>query len=371
LKLFLIVNVDWFFLSHRLPIALEAKQKGYQVTVFAIEEAGKGDYIRSLGFRFIPLPTSRSGTNFLQELQVLWFLSRWYRKEKPDVVHHVAVKPVTYGSVAAKLTKVPKVVNALSGLGFLFINAGKNPIVHYLVTLGFKYGFRNRNLHFILQNKDDYEMIKKIGVLKDEQLTIIKGSGVDLDEYQFTLEKTIDAIQVMLPARMLWDKGVGEFVEAAIQLKHRFKKQVNFILAGGIDTGNRAAISKAQLEEWYESGVIEWIGHQEDMKNIYMASHIVVLPSYREGLPKALIEACAIGRAIVTTDVPGCREVVDDGINGLLVPVKNVVALAAAIEKLILQPKLRQEMGKRGREKAEAEFSLKDVIEKTFAIYEA
>ena len=369
-KLFLVVNVDWFFLSHRLPIALEAKERGYEVTIFAIEEGGHGDEIRQHGFRFIPLPTSRSGTNIFQELNVLWFLYKIYKKEKPDIIHHVAVKPVTYGSVAAKLAKIPKVVNALSGLGFLFINADQNKFIHRLVNGVFRYGFKNPNLKFILQNRDDYKLIQQLDVLDKQQIFIIKGSGVDLATFPFTEMVNGEELKVVLPARMLWDKGVGEFVEAAKILKKKYSNSVHFILAGGIDMGNKAGIPETQLVEWHEGGNVQWIGYQKDMVTIFQASDIVVLPSYREGLPKSLIEACAIGRPIVTTDVPGCREVVEDGLNGYLVENKNIEDLAAKIELLINDKDLRTRMGTFAREKAEKEFSLDNVLEQTFKIYE-
>ena len=204
-KLYIIVNVDGFFLSHRLPIALEAKKRGYDVTVFAIPEANGGDEIRSHGLNFIPLPTSRSGMNIFKELNVVFFLLRHFIKGKPDLVHNVAVKPVTYGSIAAKLSKVPKVINALSGLGFLFINSNENKLVHRLVNSIFKYAFKNPRLRFILQNQDDFDMIKRIEVLEANQIFLIKGSGVDINEFSFSIENG-EQIQVVLPSRMLWDK---------------------------------------------------------------------------------------------------------------------------------------------------------------------
>ena len=368
-KLFLVVNVDWFFLSHRLPIALEARNRGYEVTVFAIEEGNHGEEIRNYGLNFVPLPTSRSGTNIFNELKVLLFLFKWYRKEKPDIVHHVAMKPVTYGSVAAKLAKIPRVVNALSGLGFLFINKEDNKLIHSIVNTLFKFGFRNPNLRFILQNNDDLDLIRKFNILSDRQIHLIKGSGVDLNQFHYSEEKNTSPIKVVLPSRMLWDKGVAEFVEAAKALHKKYEDKTEFILAGGVDLGNKAGIPEAQLLAWNDEGYISWIGFQSDMVSILTDAHIVVLPSYREGLPKSLIEACAIGRPIVTTNVPGCREVVDNGINGYLVKAKESIELAYRIEQLILDRTLRIEMGKAGRNKAEKEFSIQEVVDKTLAIY--
>lgn len=368
-KLFIVVNVEWFFLSHRLPIALEAQKKGYDVTIFATEEKGQGPFIEQHGLKFVKLPTTRSGTNIITEIRVLFFLYHYYKKYKPDIVHHVAVKPVTYGSIAAKLSKVPRVINALSGLGFLFINAEKNKWLHRIVTSAFKYGFKNPNIRFILQNHDDYNLIKSTSLLKEDQLCLIKGSGVDLSIFAYSEIPKVSPVVVLLPARMLWDKGVGEFVLCAQILKKKYKQQVHFVLAGESDVANKSGIEKAQLEQWNKEGDVEWIGHQSDIMKWYQNAHIIVLPSYREGLPKSLIEACAIGRPIVTTDVPGCREVVTDGENGFLVPQKDFLTLAEKIEILINNPDFRIEMGKKGRLKAEKEFSIENVIEKTLELY--
>lgn len=369
-KLFLVVNIDHFFLSHRLPIALEAKKRGYDVTICA-QDSGFSDKIKGYGLKFIALPMSRSGTNILEELKVLLFFLKLYHREKPDIVHHVTMKPVTYGSIAAKLTRVKRVVNALSGLGFLFINANENRTIHSLLNRAFKFGFNNTKLRFILQNQDDLAMIKNLKTLKDEHVFLIKGSGVSLDDFKYSIEPTGSIIKVILPARMLWDKGIGEFVEAAQILKGVYADKVQFILAGGVDCENKATINKAQLLEWHNTGNISWVGFQSNVIQLLTEAHIVVLPSYREGLPKSLIEACAIGRPIVTTNVPGCKEVVVEGVNGFLVPPKNTEALAEAIKKLIIDKELRIKMGIEGRKIAEQFFSIESVLEKTFAIYES
>lgn len=368
-KLFIVVNVDWFFLSHRLPIALEALKRGYEVTVFAIEEGGHSKEIESYGMTFIPLPTNRSGVNLLKELYVLFFLWKHYRKGKPDVIHHVALKPVVYGSLASKFLGCPNVVNALSGMGYLFSNTEEKKITRKIVLNIFKYAFRNEKLKFILQNKDDLKIVIDSGVVKSEQCFIIKGSGVSLTKFSYTPEVEADKIRFLLPARMLWDKGVGEYVKAAKLLHDKYKDKAEFILAGFVDKGNKAGISEEQLLEWNKEGVVNWIGFQSNMVKIVQEAHVLVLPSYREGLPKSLIEACAIGRAIITTDVTGCRDVVEDGINGFVVPVRTVEPLADAMEKLILDKGLRIQMGKEGRKIAEKEFSIKYVLNHTFDIY--
>ena len=369
-KLIFVVSVDWFFVSHRLPIALEAIKKGYEVTVMAVEEGHQGDFIRSHGIQFIPLPSTRAGMNILRELRVLLLMFLTYLREKPDIVHHVGVKPVTYGSLICKILRIDLVVNALAGMGFLFINSEKSKWAHQLIIQLFKWGFKNPNIQFILQNEDDYALIDGLNVLEKNQLFLIKGSGVDVNKFSFSEEPQTAKLKVLLPARMLWDKGVGEFVNAASILYDNYKDQVDFILCGKVDMGNKAGIPEEQLIAWNKQRVVKWIDYQEDMVKTLHTSHIIVLPSYREGLPKALIEACAVGRPIVTTDVPGCRTIVQDGENGILVPVKNQEALARAIEKLIIDKSLRTTMGRLGREKVEKGFTIEKVVEKTLQIYQ-
>jgi glycosyltransferase involved in cell wall biosynthesis len=369
-KLFLVVNVDWFFLSHRLPIALEALKRGYDITVLAIEEEAKGDEIRSHGLKFIPLPSTRGGKNIFSELNLIRFLLKIYKTHKPDIVHHVAIKPVLYGSIAAKFAKIPKIINAVSGLGTAFINPKPFSPVFILVKSLYKYSFRNKRLKVIVQNEDDKVQLLSFGVLKKEQIRLIKGSGVDLTDFSYCEEPSTGPIRVVLAARMLWDKGIGEYVEAARQLKAKYQHQIDFILAGKVDEQNSTNISESQLLTWNKEGVTQWIGYQTNMAQIYRDAHIVVLPSYREGLPKSLIEACAIGRPIITTDVPGCRVVVEEGVNGFLIPAKNSGALAIALEKMLNSKELRLKMGKEGRILAEKEFSITSVLDKTFSIYE-
>ena len=367
-KLFLAVNVDWFFLSHRLPIALEALKRGYEVTIFTID-TGKKAEIECYGLRCVSLPTSRSGTNILQELKVIALLWRYYKKEKPDIIHHVALKPVTYGSIVCRFLKIKNVTNALSGMGFLFANPENPTFTRRILLFLFKIAFKNPSLKFIFQNEDDLNIIVDSGVVDKKQCYIIKGSGVSLEEFAYSLESNGEKVRFVLPARMLTDKGVVEYVEAAKTVGAKYPNKAQFILAGAIDMGNKAGIPEQQIKNWETEGFVEYIGFHTDMVKVVKESNVIVLPSYREGLPKSLIEACAIGRAIVTTDVTGCRDVVTEGVNGFIVPAKNHQALAEAMEKLLLDKELRVKMGKKGREIAEKEFSIDGVIDKTFEIY--
>lgn len=369
-KLFIVVNVDWFFLSHRLPIALEALKRGYDVTILAIEEEGKGDEIRSYGLQFIPLPSSRGGRNIFSDLKLMNYLRKVYKKEKPDIIHHVAIKPVIYGSIAARFTKSPKVINAISGLGSNFTpNAGGSLTTRLIIGL-YKFSQSYPKIEVIVQNQDDEKLIKSMCNLPAKRVHIIKGSGVDIKVFKYVEEPNDEVVKVVLVSRMLWDKGIGEYVEAAKKLKAKFGDKVEFILVGKVDPQNKSTITEDQLNTWNEEGNVEWIGFQSDVKSLYEKSHIAVLPSYREGLPKSLVEALAIGRPVVTTDVPGCKEVIDDGISGYLVPAKDSKLLSDAVEKLITSKSKRKEFGINGRSKVEAEMSLSMVLDKTFNIYE-
>lgn len=371
-KLFLVVNVEWSFLSHRLPIALEALKRKYEVTILAVEEEGRGDEIRSYGLKFIPLPTTRGGKNPITELKLIRFLYQIYKREQPDIVHHVAIKPVLLGSIAAKFAGQKKVVNAIAGFGSMFIGEGlKTVILKNIIQRLFRFSFNNDDVTMIVQNVDDEQEVLSLGVLKKEQVKLIRGSGVDVHKFSYSQEPESTPIRVVLPARILWDKGVAEYAAAARILVDKYPGQAKFILAGKLDKENITGVPEEKLQQWNKEGLVEWIGHQNDIVKMFKDAHIVVLPSYREGLPKALIEASAIGRPIVTTDVPGCREVLDEGGNGFLAKVKDVNTLANAIEKLIVSKELRVKMGKAARKKAVEEFSIDMVIDATFQIYES
>lgn len=368
MKLFIVVNVDWFFLSHRLPIAIAAKKKGFDVTIVS-EDTGKGDLIRSYGFNFIAAPFTRSGKNIFKEYTLFRFLKKLYSTYKPDIIHHVTLKPAIYGSLAARKVGINKVVNAISGMGYNFTENRKGVLQKVLLTL-MKMGFSSPKLHFIFQNQDDIEVFKRSGMLKDESnIHLIKGSGVDLQEFAYASEPEERIIKVMLPARMLYDKGVVEFVEAANLLKNKYADKVVFQLTGDIDPHNPASISEIELRKILSAPYITWLGYQKDMAEQLRNCHIVILPSYREGLPKSLIEACAIGRPIITTEAPGCKECVIEGYNGYLVPVKDHEVLASKLVALLDSKELRLSMGMNSRALAEREFGIEKVVEETLSIY--
>lgn len=367
-KLLFFVTEDWYFCSHRLPLALAAKEAGFDVSVVT-RVRSHGEQIKSAGLKLFPLELSRRGINPLREFQVIGSLVSIYRAEQPDIVHHVALKPVMYGSIASRMANVPHIVNAMAGLGFLFSSRSlKARLVRPLVMRIFRFLLNCRGSRVILQNPDDVRVMCDSGVLERSRIALIRGSGVDTLEFTLQPEPAAEPL-VILASRLLWDKGVGEFVEAARQLKQQ-GVSARFALVGEGDAGNPSTIPDKQLSAWREEGVIELWGRREDMPNVFAQSHIVCLPSsYGEGVPRVLIEAAACGRPIVTTDAPGCREIVQDGLNGYLVPLRDAAAVAGALKKLIDSPLLRRTMGAKGRELVESEFSLERVNNETLALY--
>jgi glycosyltransferase involved in cell wall biosynthesis len=318
----------------------------------------------------VPLRLDRHGHNPWRELAALREIIGIYRRLRPDLAHHVAIKPVLYGSVAARLAGTPLVVNAIAGLGYV---TSSNDLRARLLRPAIAAAYRllvNRNgSRLIVQNPDDVEALTQRHIIDRERVTLIRGSGVDTQQFSPTMAQKGPCL-VVVAARLVRDKGVVEFVEAARLLRAR-GVNARFALVGEPDPSHPAQIAAGELERWRGEGVIEYWGWREDMREVYRQAHLVCLPSYREGLPKALIEAAACGLAIVTCDVPGCREVVRDGDNGLLVPPRTVEPLAQALGRLIGDADLRARMGMRSRERAVAEFSIERVVADTLALYRA
>jgi glycosyltransferase involved in cell wall biosynthesis len=363
-KLLFFVTEDWYFVSHRLALAVAARDAGYAVTVVTRVDA-HGDVIRDAGLRLIPFDIDRSGVNPFKEAKTLLRLIRLWRRERPDIVHHVAMKPVLYGSIAARVARVPRQINALAGMGWLFTSrAGLARLLKPVVRRGLIFLLRSDIV--LIQNPDDEALLRDAGIPQD-RVRRIAGSGVDLTAFHVAPEGE-GIISIVFPARLLWDKGIGEFVDAARRLKEK-GVEARFLLAGDPDSSNPSAVSSAQIRAWVDEGVVEHLGWVADMPALLSRCHIVCLPSYREGLPKSLIEGAAAGRAIVTTDVPGCREVVRHGENGMLVPVRDAGALADALERLIANPEMRRRMGDSGRKRAEQEFALDVIIEQSLRLY--
>jgi glycosyltransferase involved in cell wall biosynthesis len=367
-KLLFVVNVDWFFLSHRLPIALAALNQGYEVHV-ATSITDKFDVLRSYGLIVHPLIIGRSSTGIVGEVRTFMSILRILMKVQPNIVHLVTIKPVLFGGIAARLAGVPAVVAAISGLGFVFLNKGKKAaVVRFLVSALYRLVLAKRNLKVICQNPNDREALVQAAGLKLDKVTMIPGSGVDLSAYAVTpLSKGVPA--VIMAARLLRDKGVQEFVAAASLLAQR-DVAVRFLLAGDPDPGNPATVTQNELSDWDKEGNVELLGYSNDISNLFSQANIVALPSYYgEGLPKTLLEAAACGRAVVTTDHPGCRDAIETGKTGLLVPVKDPIALANAIQRLIEDPELCYSMGQAGRALAEREFAIEKIVDAHLKIY--
>jgi glycosyltransferase involved in cell wall biosynthesis len=367
-KILFVVAEDWYFWSHRRPIACAALQNGYEVFV-ATRIGDHGEKIIEAGFRLIPLRLNRSSYSLFHELRTIAELRSIYRREKPDIVHHIALKPILYGSMAAVGNRRMQVINAFAGLGYLVSSPSfKARALKRGLWKAFRFLLNRPNSFLLLQNSEDRDLlVAEVGV-PQEKTTIIRGSGVNVNEFQATVEAPGVPI-VLLSSRMLWIKGISDFVEAAKLLR---AKGVNarFVLAGDTDPGSPGAIPREKLQEWQNAGAVEWWGHQQSMSQLLQQATLVCLPSHGgEGVPKALIEAAASERAIVATDVPGCRDIVRHGTNGLLVPPKNPAALADALAQLLNDASLRAEMGHRGREIAVNEFSEEKVIQQTLALY--
>lgn len=368
-RLLYLVNIPRFFVTHRMPLALAARDAGYDVHVATsmYDEANVARILES-GLPFHPLPLHQHSTSPIHEWEALRAIYQLYRQLRPDLVHQVTIKSILYGGLAARLLRVPAVVNAVTGLGYVFVAQGtKASALRQGAELAYRAALGHPNSCTIFQNPDDCALFISSGLISPEQAVVIKGSGVDVDVFKPQPESEGCPV-ILFAGRLMWQKGVGEFVEAARRLQGRAR----FVIAGFGEAGNPASVSPDKLEEWQRSGVIESWGHRADMPAVFAQSHIVCLPSYYgEGVPKVLIEAAACGRAVVTTDTPGCREIARQGENGLLVPAHDVDALCTALTELIDHPARRQQMGAAGRKIVEAEFSLAQVNAQTLALYEA
>ncbi len=362
-----VVNVDWFFISHRLPLAIEAKNRGYKVAIIATN-TGRFRELEDLGFQLFDLRMGRSGTNPFKELFFILKLIIYLNRIKPTVIHNVTLKMSIYSTLATRFVHKAKVINAISGMGYTF-TADRKTKFKRIITLLMKLAFYNRQCSFIFQNPDDLNDFHTQNFDQGNSLFLIKGAGIDLDKFKYLERNGRQIVTFILTARMLKDKGIKEFITASKIISHKYPN-TRFMLVGDIDLENPASFREDELLNELSGTNIQWLGPRDDILELLQDADVMVFPSYREGLPKSLIEAAAVGLPIITTDTVGCRECVDDGINGFLVPVGNPNRLADKMAELIDDPLLMKEMGKASRIKAEREFSLKMVIEKTFALYE-
>jgi N,N'-diacetylbacillosaminyl-diphospho-undecaprenol alpha-1,3-N-acetylgalactosaminyltransferase len=385
MKISIISNTDFFIWNYRKGLLKSLKERGHEV----IAISPKGDYVRlieNLGIVHIPITIESKGMNPLKDLKILLDLYKIFKRKKFDLIHTFTIKPNIYGAISGRLKSVPVIVSSIVGLGYVFSGSQSNlkmRAVNIITRLLYKIAFRYSNC-VLFQNQYDLGFFTLQRLVDKRKTQIIKSSGVNLMEYSVSgtnslttdrlrKELMIDGNKVVITmvSRLMWEKGVREFIEAAKIIKSRYPEAF-FLLVGGIDKENPSAISEKYLNEAEHEGYIKWLGHRNDVVNLLAISDIVTLPSYyREGVPKVILEAMAMEKPIVTTDNIGCKETVEEGKNGFLVPVKDPVALSDGIEKLILDKKMRTEFGKYSRLKVEREFDEKDVIEKTIRIYES
>lgn len=365
-RILLFANTDWYIYNFRFSLAHELRNQGHEVLLLS----PPGDFhelMQADGFQWISFPLSRQSIKPLGELWTIWHLIRLYNRVRPDIVHHFTIKPVIYGSLAAHLLHIPAIINSITGLGHLFIDTtARTHLLRTIVKVLYRISLRQTQA--IFENPEDRDIFIRNRLLKAEQAHLIMGTGVDVKKFRPTSKNNGTPV-VLFSSRMLVTKGLLEFMEATRLLKQK-GILARFALAGRTDSGNPASIPEEQIDAWKDSGLFEWWGWRDDMPSTLAQADVFCLPSYREGVPNALLEAAACGLPIVTTDVPGCRDVVTHGLNGLLVPVRNVPVLADAMETLLSNAPLRHQMGTAGREIAVNKFGLDKVNEETLRIYQ-
>jgi glycosyltransferase involved in cell wall biosynthesis len=361
----MVLNDAPFFVTHRLPVALAARDAGVEVHVAAPYEAAAVDVIRRAGLHHHDIPLKRGARRVGGELALIAALWRIVGAVKPDLLHAVTMKPVLYAGLVARVRRVPAVTHAITGLGYLFLIDGLAArIQRAIVKRLYRFALRHPNAVAIFQNPDDLDLFRTNQLVDPAITVMIRGCGVDMNTFAQQPEPEGKPV-VVFPARVLGDKGVHEFVAAARQLHDR----ADFILVGRTDPDNPTDVGEDGIRAWEREGIVTWQGFSKDMPAALAQANIICMPSYREGLPRVLIEAAATGRAIVATDVPGCREIVRDGDNGLLVPARDGPATAAAVERLLDDPSLRARFAARGRARAEAEFSVELFIVQSLDAY--
>ena len=371
MKVVLFANTDWYLYNFRLSLALALRDAGYDLLLIS-PPGPYGDKLREQGFRWEPLPMNRRSLNPFRELILFWYLWRLLLRERPDLVHGFTIKGAVYGALAARLARVRARVSAVAGMGYLFVSKGlRARLLRLPVQLLMRLAFDGRKARVILQNTDDVALFEAARIVNPSRIRLIHGSGVNCTKFKPRKSRinSSQPLRVLLAARILWDKGIAEYAAAARILKFE-GRTIKFLLAGDPDVGNPASVPEENIRQWEAEGLMEWLGHVDDMPALLAKVDVMVLPSFREGLPKSLIEGAACGLALIAADVPGCREVITDGLDGLLVPVRDSSALAAAINRLDENRKLARQLGLAAREKAYWNFDEKIVIQQTIAVYD-
>lgn len=371
LRVLLFANTEWYLFNFRGSLAKALRDAGHEVLLVS-PPGPYGAKLREMGFRWIAAPMDRLSLNPLRELALLRWLHRLMVQERVDLIHGFTIKCAVYGSLVGRIAGVPARVNAVAGMGYVFSsNEPKALILRPIVRGMMRMAMGGRNSRLILQNSDDVTRFRDAAVVDPRLIRLIRGSGVDCSRFRFVPRRRAfsEPLRVLLAARLLWDKGLAEYVEAARMLRTQ-GRSVRFLLAGKPDEGNPDAVPEATVRSWVNEGLIEWMGHVDDMPGLLSSCHVMALPSaYGEGLPKSLIEAAACGLALVTTDAPGCREVVTHEVDGLLIPLRDARVLAESITRLDDDPDFAARLGAAARKKALAEFDESLVIERTLAVY--
>jgi len=370
MKVIFFANTEWYLYNFRLGIARYLRNKGYEVIMMS-PIGPYGEKLQQEGFRWYGLPMDRMSINIITELKLLWKILKIYRAEQPDVVHNFTIKCVVYGSLMGRFAGVHSRINAVTGLGHIFIGGSLKatllkPIVKFLLKLTLS----GRQSRLILQNPDDKEIFLKLGLVKENQIDLIKGSGVNTRVFFPVDHQRSKPFKVFLAARLLWEKGIREYIDAIKFLHEKRPGEFKFYLVGSSDSGNPSAVPQSEIDQWVREGLVIAPGHEDDIQIMMKEMDLVVLPSYREGVPRGLIEAAAMELPIITTDAPGCREIVADGVNGYLVPIRDWQIMANKMEYLLDNADVCEQFGKAGRQKVLDEFDETIVFDKTFHVYE-
>ena len=370
MKIIFFANTEWYLYNFRLGLARYLRDKGYEVIMMS-PMGPYGEKLVQEGFRWYGLPMDRMSINIFTEMKLLWKIWKIYRSEKPDVVHNFTIKCVVYGSLMGRFAGVHSRINAVTGLGHVFIGGSlKASLLRPIVKLLLKMTLAGKQSRLILQNPDDKALFLKLGLVDENKIDLIKGSGVNTDLFLPVDHSVKKPFKVFLAARLLWEKGIREYIEVIKFLHEKRPGEFEFYLVGSSDSGNPSAVPQDDIDQWIREDLVIAPGHVDDIHTMMKEMDLVVLPSYREGVPRGLIEAAAMELPIITTDAPGCREIVADGVNGYLVPVRDWKVMANKMEYLLDNTDICEQLGKAGRQKVLDEFDEKIVFEKTFHVYE-
>ena len=368
-KLVYAVSEDWYFLSHRLAMAEAAKQADYEIHVLC-NDTGKIGLINSMGFSCHLINFSRKSWSPIKLIFEIILFINLLKKIKPDILHLVSIRPIIVGGIASKYYKIPIKICAMTGLGHIFTSKSiiKRLVRNLFVPL-LRFSVKGNIMQILVQNKDDFELMENLSIANKSDITLIRGSGIDINYYKPLALPLEPPIVVGFVSRMLEDKGAGLVIQAAKIIRDE-TLNIKFLLAGKLDDQNPTSLNYSDIINAHDSGYINWLNEVTDVREVWKQSHIAVLPSRREGLPKSLMEAAASRRCLIASDVPGCREIALDGINAILIPPDNVTALVKAIKTLAYDKNLRINYAMESRKLVESDLSSEIVGKLTVSMYQ-